>query len=217
MKRTGRLILTAYVACMFALTGCSLKTNSSSQIGLNGSANGSVAKSEHGLSLSLSLDATTYQPDQEISMVVDEENTLSSTNDVPSSQDYRLNTLTLSECGMEFYPFGVSIFQGQYTLLTLPKTMPLLLYDPYAIQHGCPVASSGHGYDFEPLSDIMVSVSSDNIVNYIPLKYELSVNGYWTKNNSYNSSFSNFKPGVYTVIAGDEWGAAVVLHFTILQ
>jgi len=94
-------------------------------IGLNGSANGSVAKSEHGLSLSLSLDATTYQPDQEISMVVDEENTLSSTNDVPSSQDYRLNTLTLSECGMEFYPFGVSIFQGQYTLLTLPKTMPL--------------------------------------------------------------------------------------------
>ena len=27
----------------------------------------------------------------------------------------------------------------------------------------------------------------------------------------------NFNPGVYTVVAGDEWGALVVAHFTISQ
>jgi hypothetical protein len=39
--------------------------------------------------------------------------------------------------------------------------------------------------------------------------------GYWT--GSPNGALINFVPGVYTVVAGDEWGAMVFLHFTVSQ
>jgi hypothetical protein len=45
------------------------------------------------------------------------------------------------------------------------------------------------------------------------LKDEIGLKGYWT--NDSVSQFNNFDPGVYTVIAGDEWGALVILHFTV--
>jgi hypothetical protein len=69
------------------------------------------------------------------------------------------------------------------------------------------------------LSDNIISISNDNTYSYNQLKYELVANGYWTKDSTddYNSSFSNFNPGVYTVVAGDEWGALVVVHFTVSQ
>ena len=34
--------------------------------------------------------------------------------------------------------------------------------------------------------------------------------GYWN-----GSTITDFEQGVYTVVAGDEWGALVVLHFTV--
>ena len=30
-----------------------------------------------------------------------------------------------------------------------------------------------------------------------------------------NSQLTNFAPGVYTVVGGDEWGNLIVLHFTV--
>ena len=30
-----------------------------------------------------------------------------------------------------------------------------------------------------------------------------------------SAAFTNFDHGVYTVVAGDEWGALVVVHFTV--
>ena len=215
----GRIIVSIFIACLFALTGCAANTSRHSQTPLIGSDNAAVKQSTHGLSLSLSLDSTNYQTGQEISMVVDEENTLSSTNHVRSSHNWMLNGLTLNECGIEYYPFGVAIFQGYYTSLNVSKVTSLYFYNPYAIDPGCPEVSNGQGYDFASLSDNIISISNDNTHSYNQLKYELVANGYWTKDSTddYNSSFSNFNPGVYTVVAGDEWGALVVLHFTVSQ
>jgi len=42
---------------------------------------------------------------------------------------------------------------------------------------------------------------------------EVQINGYWMAGQNLNED--NFAPGVYTVVAGDEWGALVVLHFTV--
>jgi len=52
--------------------------------------NTSSSKSANGLSLSLSLDAATYQPGQVIMMFVDERNTSSKMNHVPSSSQWSL-------------------------------------------------------------------------------------------------------------------------------
>ena len=82
--------------------------------------NTSSSQSANGLSLSLSLDSTTYQSGQEITMFVDEQNSLSKVNHVLSSSKWPLNGLELGPsypCGIlsSYYPFGVAVFQGYYT------------------------------------------------------------------------------------------------------
>jgi hypothetical protein len=47
-------------------------------------------------------------------------------------------------------------------------------------------------------------------------EFEPAPTGYWAS-NEVGAAFTNFGPGVYTVVAGDEWGALVVLHFTVSQ
>ena len=42
---------------------------------------------------------------------------------------------------------------------------------------------------------------------------EVQSMGYWVA--SPNETLTNFDPGVYTVVGGDEWGSLVVVHFTV--
>ena len=42
---------------------------------------------------------------------------------------------------------------------------------------------------------------------------EITVTGYWI--NGQEAMLSNFTPGVYTVVGGDEWDALAVLHFVV--
>ena len=185
--------------------------------------NTASTKSANGLSLSLSLDAATYQPGQVIMMFVDERNTSSKMNHVPSSSRWPLNGLELGPsypCGIlsSYYPFGVAIFQGYLTSLNLSKATPLNLNEPNVIMHGC-ILKIGHdfAYDFKPLSDIEVLGYGNTIsdLSNIVLKDEIDLKGYWT--NDSISEFKYFEPGVYTIVAGDEWGALVILHFTVAQ
>jgi hypothetical protein len=183
--------------------------------------NTASTKSANGLSLSLSLDSATYQPGQVIMMFVDERNTSSKMNHVPSSSQWSLNGLELGPsypCGIlsSYYPFGVAIFQGYDTSSNFSKATPLNLNEPNVIMHGC-ILKIGHdfAYDFKPLSDIEVLGYGNTIsdLNNIVLKDEVDLKGYWT--NDSISEFQHFQPGVYTVVAGDEWGALAVLHFTV--
>jgi hypothetical protein len=45
-------------------------------------------------------------------------------------------------------------------------------------------------------------------------EFEPGPRGYWASNNI-GAAFTLFEPGGYTVVAGDEWGAIVVVHFTV--
>jgi len=103
-----------------ATTGCN---NSSMQTTILGSANAAMVKSAHGLDMSLSLDSAIYQSGQGISIIIDEKNTLRSTNNMHSSTRL-LDELVLPDpqdptgtdnYPFEVYPFGVAIFQGYYT------------------------------------------------------------------------------------------------------
>ena len=174
----------------------------------------------NGLSLSLSLDAKTYHPGQEISIVLDEKNTLSVPNNVPVSDNWSYNNLGLSPCdlGPGFgYPFGIVIFQGNYSSSNFSTATPLSLYD-YSMPVPCPGPIPSTAYDFEPLSDIATAVSSSASFpnSTYAINTELNETGYWTGVSPYVSKHG-FALGVYTVVGGDEWGALVVLHFTVSQ
>jgi hypothetical protein len=70
------------------------------------------------------------------------------------------------------------------------------------------------------LSDTAVVNEDSNYVqnnNSRQFKYTVTIQGYWP--NAFNSKSTRipFDPGIYTVVAGDEWGNLVILHFTVAR
>jgi len=180
-----------------------------------GGVNSASSKSSDGLSLSLSLNATTYQPGQPVTIVIDETNTLPKTNNVPTSNKWPLTALGVGPCGPINYPFGIAVFKGNYTSLNVLSMTPLKLYNPTAM-YSCPAMLSGIStYEFEPLSDsaAIFQNSGTSPVLTENMNSEIHSTGYWVTNP--NETLTDFDPGVYTVVGGDEWGDLVVAHFTV--
>jgi hypothetical protein len=181
--------------------------------------NSATVSSITGLSLSLSLDGTTYQPNQEVSITVDEVNSLSGINNVPVSNNRPYSSLQAAPCDY-ISPYGIAVFQGNYTTSNFSTGTPLTLYDPH-VARLCPTTYGITSYSFESSNDMAAVIETSNpspTNSSQQMKYELTINGYWPDDNfSSNSQLTSFEPGVYTVVAGDEWGALVVVHFTVSQ
>jgi len=181
--------------------------------------NSASVNSISGLSLSLSLDGTTYQPGQEVSITVDEANTLTEINNVPVSNNRPYSSLQAAPCDY-ISPYGIAVFQGNYTTSNFSTGTPLTLYDPH-VARLCPTIYGITSYSFESSSDMAAVIEGSNpspTNSTQQMKYDLTINGYWPDDNfSSNSQLTGFAPGLYTVVAGDEWGAVVVVHFTVSQ
>jgi len=165
----------------------------------SGRANSASISSISGLSLSLFLDSTTYKPGQNVYITIEEHNTLNTDTAVPASNNWALNYLAMGGCGTNGGFVGIALFQGYYTANDKTFGEPLLFWN-YNITTPCPTTTTPpNGFDFTPLDQ----------------KYaDLDLKGYWT-GNSRSATFTNFEPGIYTVVAGDEWGALVLVHFTV--
>jgi hypothetical protein len=180
--------------------------------------NSASSKSVNGLELFLSLDSKTYQSGQQVGIDIDEKNTLSKTNTIISSAKWPVIGLGVGPCGVLNYPFGIVIFQGNYTAANISSGTPLQIYEP-GIYH-CPMTLAGiSSYVFQPLSDnaaLFQMSESTPVINNMEMdtEFEPAPTGYWASNDV-GATFTNFEPGVYTVVAGDEWGALVVVHFTV--
>jgi hypothetical protein len=180
--------------------------------------NSATSKSISGLELTLSLDSKTYQSGQQVGIDIDEKNTLAKTNTIPSSAKWQISGLGVDPCGSLNYPFGIAIFQGNYSAANISSTTPLQIYEP-GIYH-CPmILTDISSYVFQPLSDsaavFQMSESTAVFTMGMNTEFEPAPTGYWASNNV-GATFTNFEPGVYTVVAGDEWGALVFVHFTVL-
>jgi hypothetical protein len=191
----------------------------SSTTTISNNVNSASTSSTNGLSLSLSLDGTTYQPGQEVSIAVDEANTLSEINNVPVSNNRPYSSLQAAPCDY-ISPYGIAVFQGNYTTSNFSTGTPLTLYDPH-VARLCPTIYGITSYSFESSSDMAAVIEGSNpspTNSTQQMKYDLTINGYWPDDNfSSNSQLTGFAPGLYTVVAGDEWGAVVVVHFTVSQ
>jgi hypothetical protein len=190
------------------------KTTSTTTTILNG-VNSTSTTSINGLRLSLSLDSTTYQPGQSVAITIDETNMLPSTNSVPASDKWPLSALGVGPCGPMNYPFGIAIFQGNYTSSDILSATPLKLYNPTAM-YNCPAILSGiSAYEFQPSSDTaaIFQNSSSSPAMTESMNSEVQSTGYWVASPS--ETLTNFAPGIYTVVGGDEWGTLVVANFMV--
>jgi hypothetical protein len=180
----------------------------------SGNSNSASSSSTNGLSLSLSLDGTTYQPGQSVSIIVDEKNLLSTTNNLSATDNLP------SEFGSGFtndpwFPLGLAVLRGNYTGSNYSTGTPLIIYNPGEVYIGT-TSIAPTAYSFSPFIDVAVLNGGDyNSSIAIRSHIEINVNGYWPNNES--ASSKNFEPGVYTVVAGDEWGNLIVVHFTVSQ
>jgi len=193
-------------------------TTSYTTIGLNSAA----AKSANGLSFAVSTDLTTYQPGQDVQIVTDEKNTLTKTNNVRVSDDWPLNGLTRMYFGNPNpdIPYGIAVYQGDYTSTNYSTATPLNLDNPTAIYLGPPVIAPIL-FSFQSLSDIADIIPGNSIpggyassiINQQQISAEMTLKGYWTDDSV--SKFTYFSPVVYTIVGGDEWGNLALVHFTV--
>ena len=192
-------------------TTAATTTNSSSM-----AVNSASSASADGLILNLSLNATGIQSGQSISITVDEENSLPQANNVSVSKDWPLSqgTLAVGPCGTFSYPMGWAIAQGYISANNESAAKWIDIYEPGA--YPCPLVLAGiTSYNFQPSSNVAVISQADCSLSSCggqgePMSATSSFSGYWS-----GSTFSDFAPGVYTVVAGDEWATLVFVHFTV--
>ena len=213
---TAVLLLLGILALTAGCGHSTTQTTSETVTDFNG-VNSSSSKSANGLSLSFSLDAKTYKQGDTINMIVSETNTLSKMNTVQASNKWPIVGLSVDICGTRSFPFGVVIVRGDYTTGNISTATPLILYNPNGIvQCYIPPVLNVAAYNFHPSSDTATLTSSTtNQTATLEMSAEVPVWSYWA-GSSPNAIQQNFEPGVYTVVAGDEWGTLVVLHFTVL-
>ena len=173
----------------------------------------STVISRYGLGLTLSLNSTTYHPGEEVSVTINEMNILPIRNKIHAADGWPVEGLTLRPCGTN-YPFGISILQGYYDAKDAVAATPLQLFDPNAM-YLCPVILAAVYYTFQPWSNVAtIYTGYDSQAWSTNLTAQVTSAGFWTGSRP-NATFSNFTPGIYTIVGGDEWGALVILHFTV--
>jgi len=171
----------------------------------------------NGLKLSLSVDATPNIQHQ-ISITLDETNVLSEINNIPVSDNWSYKGLGVAPCDFTS-PYGIAVFEGDYVASNLSTGTPLTLYNPH-ITRLCPTNYPVISYSFQPSLDWaqVIENPANPLHNSQQMQYELTINGYWPDDNfSSNSQLTSFKPSVYTVVAGEEWGNLIILHFTVVS
>lgn len=173
-----------------------------------------TTESAGGLLLGLSLNETTIAPGQTIGITVYEHNTLQGTNNVSASESWPVSSLSVGPCGVTTMPMGIALYQGNWSMLTISGQQPLQLYKPGP--YYCPAIMGGvRAYVFQPASGEaqVIGPCSPNPCYSSNMSSTIDVKGSW---GTSLIQFSDFTPGVYTVVAGDEWGSVVVLRFEVV-
>jgi hypothetical protein len=181
-------------------------------------------------------------PNGTLSISVTELNTLSRTNNVSSSSEWRLSQLTWV-CGRGYFPHGIELFKGYYTLDNLTSASPFPFWgavtcpveELYNLPNTIAVLRNVTSYAFQPNSDnasFSASYYSYNVCNPPQCSVQTESlafgvfppEGMQTGTSIYAGSYKNTvganqlgssAPSTYTLVAGDEWGALVLLHFSV--
>ena len=171
------------------------------------------SSSASNLVLRLFLNISVVSQGQSVSLTVGEWNDLDTQNNVEASQAWPIRGLGVGACGPLNYPFGFEVLSGYYnSSVGLDSAQKVQLYGPGP--YPCPMILSGiSSYSFYPLSDradVMGSCGQDSCFTE-DMNTTAVIGGNWSE-----GSLVPLPPGVYTVVAGDEWGKLLFGHFEVV-
>lgn len=175
-----------------------------------------VANDESGLQLRLSLNATSITRGEWVRISIEEYNTLLEVNNVTSARDWAVSYLTVGPCGVLNSPMGFAILSGRYTNSNISSAKQLELYQPG--MYSCPAMLSDiRSYAFLPMNSTasVYGSCSPSLCFSAEMNSTGTTRGYWGTSLLGSSSFQTFSPGIYTVVAGDEWSGIVFAYFTV--
>ncbi|MGH2613482.1 MAG: hypothetical protein ACRDFB_10610 [Rhabdochlamydiaceae bacterium] len=160
------------------------------------------------LEFHLGTNASVISSDQAIAIDMSTSNKLPKTILVPSEYNYSFKGTGLGPC--TYGPFDLAILEGFYGENNFTQGNKLSLYPPGI--YSCPVSITPQGYKFEPMSNNVVDRCEpfDGCSNTGQIQFRNSFSGSWN-----DTSFHKFESGVYTIIAGDEWGHFAIQHFVV--
>ena len=165
-----------------------------------------IPSSTTGLTLNLSLNASSIRAGHEIAFTASLFNTRTTAYNLSSASNWALPYLVIGPCGPTDSPIAFAVVQGFYTPLNISYARV-----QYGI--GCSTLMGGiRFYLFQPVSNVVSVFGSCNPNPCFtePMISSRSLNGYWSGNQ-----YLSFTSGVYTVVVADEWGDFQVAHFTV--
>ena len=231
---TGQIISTTCAGCGSGSFSSSVTSSSPNNLAPQ---TVQTTNSTLGLELLLSVNSNIIPSEDAINVSVSIVNTLSTVNNLTASDDWAIQGLTSSSCNYGnsanklFSPAGIDVFRGYYGMNNLSSGNPLQIW----AEIECPVDYAFNGtsivgqlqnitsYSFLPGNDggyysAYYSSSATIMKGIFPTRM---VNGaaFYASNSTggpYNSLLFSL-PGTYTLVAGDEWGQIVLLHFAVTQ
>ena len=149
-------------------------------------------------------------------IIADILNILNVQNNVTHANQWHYSSNSLNPfnpCGAPG-PVGFAVLQGYYDQSNYSSGSALMFYNS-TVTYLCTTRILPTGYySFIPHSHTALLVDSKGQSFYNQsIAISFSVNGYFTE----GGSFLKFPEGQYTVVAADEWGELVILHFVVTQ
>ncbi len=203
-------VVIAVVAAAVVIYPLASTSETSSSTVSTTSATSTSTLASNGLQLRLALNATNLPSGKTLGVSVGEFNTKSVLNNVTKADLWAVQGLSLGACeteGYSVYPFGIAVYQGRYTEANVSQGTPLQVY----AQVACPMLLRlVTGYVFQPMSDSAVILPSSGSSSPVPMNANVTVRGDYSQ-----GTLQFLGPGVYTVAAGDEWGALATVQFSV--
>lgn len=119
----------------------------------------------------------------------------------------------LATCGPT-EPVGFAIFRGYYDGGDFWSGNQLTLDQPRALLCTTTAGAPPPTDRFQPMSDNMSVYVKGQFYYHDRASLTLKISGYWTGGFS-DPVFNKFSPGIYTVVAGDKWGAWTLLYLLV--
>jgi hypothetical protein len=188
------------------LSGSSSSSMASTVLTSTESGSTNYVASQYGLQLQLSINAAQVATGGTIQVNVTELNTLGQENDVNKSSDW-LVPVALSACpNTNVQPFGIAVYKGYYTAQNVSLGTQVPTFPPTV----CPLYERlVTGYLFEPHSDLATVLPGSGAT---PMSASIDVvNGTLAGGGQEQP----LDPGLYTLVAADEWGSLAILYFQI--
>ena len=167
------------------------------------------AQLPNGLQLRVSVNTTSLNPGEALQITVTEYNTLATTNDLTCGTSWSITGLALGACPNAYIqPFGIALFKGRYTTQNISQATPLDIFAPVACPNYSRLITD---YIFQPDSMDAYVMPVCFITMATPMSAQVTVNGTYIQ----GTKLQLLDLGVYTIVAGDEWGNIDFLYVNV--